>query len=107
MAECGGGQGLHHIQPRPGPSDDLLAVRPEGQASVHGQTQYLSSWTDRDGSASQGDQGFLPKLLRVWGEEGDGRFGRRYLHPISAEPVLQLVDVALEVLRRYIHLVML
>ena len=55
MAECGGGQGLHHIQPRPGPSDDLLAVRPEGHTSVPSQTQYLGRWTDRDGSASQGN----------------------------------------------------
>ena len=62
MAECGGGQGLHHIQPRPGPSNDLLAVRPEGHTSVHGQTQDLGRRADQDGSASQGDHELLPKL---------------------------------------------
>ena len=107
VAECGGGQGLHHIQPRPCPSDDFLAVRPEGHTSVHGHTQDFGRWADRDDSASQSDYGLLLKLPRVWGEEGDGRFAGRHLHAVPGEPVLQLVNVALEVLRSYIHLVIL
>ena len=107
VAERGGGQGLHHVQPWFGPGNDFLAVGPKSHAPIQGHSQDLCGGADWDGSAPQGDYRFKPVLTRMWGEEGDGGFVGRNLHPILVEPLFQLVDVALEVFRRYIHLVML
>ena len=52
-----------------------------------------------------GDGRFQPVLTCVRGEEGDGRL--MDLHSNTVQPIFQLVDVAFEVFRIYIHLVML
>ena len=99
VAKCGGGQGLHHVQSRFGPGDDVPGMRAERHSSVHGDPQDLCGRVYRDDGAPQGDHRLLPELSCMGGEEGDGGLLCRDLHPIVCEPVFQLVDVALEVFR--------
>ena len=84
-----------------------MAAGPKSHAPIQGHSPDLSGGVDWDGGAPQGDFWLKPVLTRMWGEEGDGGLVGRNLHPILVEPLFKLVDVALEVFRSYIHLVIL